>query len=590
MPARWNITAIVCATTLSAVAAFGADLTGYESLADWSALPNPKVGFTAGLASSYDRAGGNNDFSQFESPTGLITTTTNTVVKTLTGPGVITRFWMPHACADEAFTVKLTIDGNVLIDTKSNVILGGTYGYMQPPLIRTLVGGQTSYEPIAFQNSLVIESNNYGTGLHARIHHYYQYGYRLFAGGQTVPSYTGTLTAEQQAARDNAVAMLNNVGQNPAGTSGTAVTVATTGQSIAAGQSLTLCDLAGSGRIRRINVKMAGASDTELDGLRLRVRYDGLAENAIDVPVAHFFGAGHKRVAYKSLPVGTDSPDGFYCYWPMPYRLGVVVEFYNSTTSPIAIDSAIVEYEAGAQPVVVGYLHARFGEETTTSGQQYHQLLNTTGAGHYVGNLLYLRQAWTGNKMILEGDDIVTVDGTTALYGTGLEDAYNGGYYYNNIANSPQRNTPDDPPWPDNGVAPYHGLLNIDDPDPKRPGSSDTQLATDQYRWLIGDLVPFTTGIDVRIENFGAGAGVVFGSTAFWYQLGWAADFDKDGDIDLVDFAHLQLCLSGTDQPYESGCNDADLDADGDVDAADIEAFMPCVTGSSIPANPGCAP
>jgi hypothetical protein len=284
--------------------------------------------------------------------------------------------------------------------------------------------------------------------------------------------------------------------------------------------------------------------------------------------------------------LGTDGPDGFYCYWPMPYRLGVVVELYNGTASAIAIGSAAVEYEPGAQPVVVGYLHAQFREETTTSGQQYHELLNVTGAGHYVGNLLYVRRNGS-SKSILESDDIVTVDGTTTLYGTGMEDAYNGGYYYNNIANSPLRNTPDDPPWPLNGVAPYHGLLNMDAPD--RPGSTDTAVRTDQYRWLIGDVVPFSQALDVKIENYGAGANVLFGSTAFWYQLKWAADFDQDGDVDLDDFAHLQLCLSGPDQPYENGCADADLDADGDVDTGDLAAFLPSMTGSGIPVNPAYA-
>ncbi|MBP7936091.1 MAG: DUF2961 domain-containing protein [Phycisphaerae bacterium] len=587
MSVRWHIPAAVCAVTISVLAAVGADLTGYESLADWSALPNPKVGMVAGLASSYDRAGANNDFSQFESPVGLVTSDVNTVVKTITGPGVLTRFWMPHACADEAFTVKLTIDGTLLIDTTSNVILGGSFGYMQNPLVRTLIGGQVSYEPIAFQNSVVIESNNYAAGLHARTHHFYQYGYHVFTGGQTIPSYSGSLNAAQQTARDSVVAILGNLGKNPAGTSEQAAFIATEGQSIEAGQALTLCDRVGSGRVRAIRLKMTGPTDEALDGLRLRVRCGGRSQNVVDVPVAHFFGAGHKRVAFKSLPLGTDGPDGFYCYWPMPYRVGLIIELYNSTTSAIAIDSALVEYESGAQPAVIGCLYASFSEETTVSGQKYHQLLSSTGAGHYLGSLLYVQKAGVA-KILLEGDEIVTVDGTTMLFGTGMEDAYNGGYYYNNIANSPQRNTPDDPPWPDNGVAPYHGLLNIDDPDPKRPGSTDTVFRADQYRWLIGDVVPFTTGIDVKIENYGSYANTLFGSTAFWYQLDWAADFDQDGDVDSDDFAHLQLCLSGRGQPYESGCDNADLDVDSDVDADDLAAFLPCVSGTDAPANPGC--
>ena len=39
----------------------------------------------------------------------------------------------------------------------------------------------------------------------------------------------------------------------------------------------------------------------------------------------------------------------------------------------------------------------------------------------------------------------------------------------------------------------------------------------DQYRWLVPDAVPFAQGIDVKVENFGAAAGNVFGSVAFYY-------------------------------------------------------------------------
>jgi len=502
---------ILIAAVLAAFASVAtAEFNGYEALSDWASLPLSKTGITAGLASSYDRAGGNNDFNYYQSPTGLQDSNVDTTITTLTGPGVITRFWMPHAAADGAFDVKITVDGSLLIDTNSDALLGGSYGYMQSPLVSTLVGGQVSYEPIVFQNSLVIESNNYASGGWAKEHHYYQYNYHKLPGGTTVTPYSGTLTSSQQQARNTAVSMINNVGSNPAGTSSSSTVSNLAGQSIAGGSSVKIADVTGSGTIRRLNLKMAGASDTDLDGLRLRVRYDGKTENAIDVPVSHFFGAGHGRVEYQSLPLGTDSEDGFYSYWPMPYHNQVEVELYNSTGSAISINSAAVEYESGDVSNDAGYLHAVYNEETTTDGQQYHSLLNVEGKGHYVGNLLYL-QTPDMQRGILEGDEIITVDGTNVLYGTGLEDAYNGGYYYNHVI---EQSDDGDVPDATSGDGPYHGLLrmNFDD-------TGDDYVRTDQYRWYIGDYVPFTDGIDIKIENFGQNEDILFGSTSFYYAV-----------------------------------------------------------------------
>ncbi len=535
--------------------------TGYEALSDWQSLCVAKTGVTAGLASSYDRTGDNDDFNWYQSPTGLQTQTLPTVVTTLTGPGVVTRFWMPHATADVGFTVKMTVDGQVRIDTDSDTLLGGNYGYMQTPLTSTLVGGQVCYEPIVFQNSLTIETNNSAEGWWAGQHHYYQYDYHLLPPGTNVTAYTGALTEGQATARAAAVAMIDNVGQNPAGASGSSLVSQTGATEIAAGSSLRLARSFGSGEIRRLNVKMDGASDASLDGLRLRVRFDGQSDFAIDVPVSQFFGAGHQRAPYKSLPLGTDGNDGFYCYWPMPYRQEAVVELYNASGSAISIDSGAVEYE----PKPVGddacLFNAVHKEQTTTAGQTHYSLLNVSGSGHYVGNMMYVRKEGT-YMGILESDDIVTVDGTTTLYGTGLEDAYNGGYYYNHILAQSDDN---DMPYPDHGTGPYSGLLHMDN---GRFG--DSFVRTDQYRWLIGDYIPFTQGIEVQSENFLNDPNVLFGSTAFYYRSGLSAPLkgDATGDdrVDLLDLGVLAAHWNRSGQTWV----DCEFSGDGTVGLLDL--------------------
>ncbi len=536
-----------------------AELNGYEALSDWESLSRYKSGVVAGMASSYDRSGGNDDINYYESPTGFQDQTVDPVtVLTVDGPGVLTRFWMPHFTANSAFKVRMYIDGasQPAIDTNSDDLLAGQFGYMAAPLVSTMLGGQVSYEPIAFAESLRIESQNYkfpDSGWSKR--HYYQYDYRKLPAGTEITSYTGTLTPQQQVARDAVVGMIDNVGQNPAGSSASSIVVPTGPTSIGPGETLALSNLTGGGTIRRLNVKLDTAGDTELDGLRLRVRYDGKAEQAIDVPVSHFFGAGHERVAYKSLPLGTDSAEGFYSYWPMPFHKGAQVELYNASGSAITIDSAAVEYEPGQIPADSLYFYASHNEE---SGPSPHAMLDVEGTGHYVGNLLYVQRDGT-SSWVLEGDEVITVDGVLSHHGTGLEDAYNGGYYYNHV--DPVVQTDDgDVAFPESGIHPYYGLLHMDDAD-----FGDTFLRTDQYRWMIGEYVPFEESIEVTIENYG-GANALFGSTVFYYLMpDLPGDVNGDVYVGALDLSTIISNWGLSSATRELG----DLNDNGTVDGAD---------------------
>ena len=252
MRMRTNFAAIAL-TTCSALAAH-AD-TGYDALSDWTLLPYAKTGITAGVISSYDRnqdtlgvdalPDTNNDFGQYAGSD--LNNPGWSICGSLNGPGVITRFWMPHNSADSNFGIRLYADGNLVLDTTSTALLSGQGGaastgnvstnpsLFTSPLVKTLLGGQVSYEPIGFNSSLVVEMNAGGNP-----YNWYQFSYHKLPAGSTVPTYNGALNPAQTAARQAAVNVLTHAGANPAGANANAQTLTASSPNLGAGSTLPL--------------------------------------------------------------------------------------------------------------------------------------------------------------------------------------------------------------------------------------------------------------------------------------------------------------------------------------------------------------
>lgn len=511
---------------------------GYESFTDWLGWAELRRGVSARLASSYDRTGGNRDYSYYESPEGALIDPQPVTVKTIDGPGIIYRFWMPHCMAKRRFEVEMYFDGEQTprIDTDSEQIMEGNYGYFAEPFINTVAGGQVCYEPIPFQNSLRIESYNKDVDASWYNHHYYQYSYTLLPENTDIDSYSPELSEDKNQLRTQSADILSNPGSHPAGQSQTSITRDTDSAAIEPGGELVLADIDEQGVIRKLVIEMSSANDTELENVNLRVCYDGKAEPAIDVPVGLFFGAGKGRAEYSSLVMGTvpsasaDANEGFYCYLPMPFRESVKVSLYNTLAEPVDVNSAIVEYEPGEFDNDLCYLHAEVNTTVRDSGQTYHNIVSAEGCGHYIGSLLYCRQDANSFRM-LEGDDYITVDGEVVQQGTGLEDAYNGGAYYNWVA--VQEDEPEGV-RPQSASRPLSGILYVH----KEEGLA----RADQYRWRIPDCIPFFESIDVDVEIRYAKVeyNPEWTSVGFWYQYHCLRpDLNDDCIVNFEDFAEF---------------------------------------------------
>ncbi len=66
-------------------------------------------------------------------------------------------------------------------------------------------------------------------------------------------------------------------------------------------------------------------------------------------------------------------------------------------------------------------------------------------------------------------------------------------------------------------------------------------------------------------------------------------DIDRDGDVDLDDFALLQMCFSGPGVTQDlPACLPARIDGDADVDSTDVAILRACLSGAGVPTNPTC--
>jgi hypothetical protein len=244
------------------------------------------------------------------------------------------------------------------------------------------------------------------------------------------------------------------------------------------------------------------ATDDILQNVRLRISFDD--HQTVDAPVGQFFGSGLGLYPVKSLMYAMDpSTRTMTAWWPMPYREGATVTLYNGSKQ--AITSAQSQVTSAAEPQWAqalgpagnaGYFHATSNAQSTVPGKDY-EFLQTAGWGKFVGETETMRGP--ASRVYLEGDAHVFVDGshTPQINGTGTEDFYQGGWYF------------------DNGTFtdPFNG-------EPAHESQSDgcQQDCTGAYRLTLADAVPFQSSIRFGIEHGPVDdVSAHYSSTAYWY-------------------------------------------------------------------------
>jgi hypothetical protein len=254
-------------------------------------------------------------------------------------------------------------------------------------------------------------------------------------------------------------------------------------RSINPGQSLTLMDVNGSGRITHIWFTIASPSPEHLRELVLRMTWDDAARPAVECPIGDFFAQGHgKYVEFQSAPVVVGARNALNCYWPMPFKKHAMLTVANEGARRVNNFYFNIDYRLEQDPQPdARYFHTQYRTWFPAPVGRPLTICETKGAGHFVGTFISVMansDGWWG-----EGNDYWYVDGSEKpdISGTGSEDYFCGAWDFGRAF------------WD-----PYFGVPYYDN---ASKGGEKRGILNTCYRWHIQDPVPFKQSLRFTLEH-----------------------------------------------------------------------------------------
>ncbi|WP_222853421.1 glycoside hydrolase family 172 protein [Fodinicola acaciae] len=450
-------------------------------------------------SSSFDRGGGNGDGNSW----CLRTTSAGCVIAERSGAGEIDSIWFTrdegNVTATGAITVEL--DGKTVLSGSLQDIVNGKKG---APFVYPLVanadqssGGVYVKVPMPFTSSMRV------TVEHGPV--YYHVTYRTFADARGISTFDPSDKAE------DVIARLKAAGTADPKPAQAGARTRTTTVSLPKGASKTVAAGSGSGAITAISVKIPqlaapGANTTDITvsdeiirNTRLQISFDG--RRTVDAPLGEFFGSGLGLYPVRALMFGMDpATKTMTAWWQMPYRSNATITLRNNSSlvdigsAQLSVTTAAARFDSSA-----GYFHA-YSDRTIEKNGQDHTFVDTTGRGRIVGVTQTMEGLIPPNgRGYLEGDERLFVDGsvTPQMYGTGTEDFYESGWYFNRGV--------DTDPMNGNPAHEIQGLGCVYD-------------CTGAYRLMLAEGPQYGSSVRFGIEHGGYdGDPAVYGSTTYYY-------------------------------------------------------------------------
>jgi len=388
------------------------------------------------------------------------------------GAGAITRIWMTTGAGvsqplPTSVRIRIYLDGAVR--PVINLPLPDLFNGTSPPFVAPLVGnrlrssgGNFSYVPIPYRKGcrITLQGADDLTLWYQVTHHRLEQpdGVETFTGRENLGAWATLLSTRGADPWPPSVAARLETGR---------VEIPPDGE-------VEIASLQGPDSLTMLRLRLP-AEDRE--GVELRLVFDG--EERVRMSLADFFAAGRSgSTPTRSLLVGTADDDWLYTYFPMPFFEHAEILLADLGSAPVAV--AYEARRAGRAPSPKsGLFGARLEVDRETDIGTDIPLLELSGRGKWVGLFAELGSVATHRRDYLEGDERVYIDGapSPALHGTGTEDFFNGGFYF------------------DQGPfqlalhgAPYHLVLGGED-------------ITAVYRLMLTDAIPFTLGIRAELEG-----------------------------------------------------------------------------------------
>jgi hypothetical protein len=265
--------------------------------------------------------------------------------------------------------------------------------------------------------------------------------------------------------------------------------------SVAPGESVKLGKIDGGGWISRMWFTLMCPDPDVYRKLIFKFYWDGEENPSVEAPYGDYFGMGFSEYSQHVSAIQGVTSGGWWSYRPMPFVEGAKLEAKNIGDVPISHLYFGIQYHEQKVAKDMPRFHAKWRRENPTSIGNNYTILEAKGKGHFTGCVLNMQSYDKGSRNMLEGDEAIWVDGDTepSILGTGTEDYFQGGWYWQNGPFS----------------APYHGLSFAD----------QLLCRFTAYRLHIPDPIPFEEKIRVTIEHCNCNMlSEDYSSTAYWYQ------------------------------------------------------------------------
>ncbi|MFC4858594.1 DUF2961 domain-containing protein [Actinophytocola glycyrrhizae] len=400
------------------------------------------------------------------------------------GAGEIQSIWFTRDEGNVSATgnIRIVLDGVTVLDASLQRVVNGDFG---APFVFPLVtnadqtsGGVTIKVPMPYRSSMLVTTTSNPL--------FYHVGYREFADADGVTRFNPADPA------NDVISLLRNAGrQDPKPAQPGAATVGAT-VSPGAGGAATIATLAGPGAVTAVRVRVPDhlATEANLAGLRLRGTFDG--RSTVDAPLGEFFGAGLGEREVRSLMFSMDAAAGgwYSAWWMMPYANSATLSIANTTGATVSGIRTEVTYAPNGKWATelavsgnAGYFTTQSRAGTTTQARDW-VVADQPGRGRLVGVTQVVRNSVAGGneRGYLEGDERIQVDGslTPQIYGTGTEDFYESGWYFNR--------------------GEYSGVFTGNTGHRVRTSTCAVECDS-MYRLQIGDAVSYSTGLRFGIEH-----------------------------------------------------------------------------------------